>query len=35
MLIGSSPERADDNNEASLSLNNENKEVDNNRDGFK
>ena len=35
MLIGSSLGRADDNNEASLSLNNENKEVDNNRDGFR
>ena len=33
--MGSSSGRADDNNEASLSLNNENKEVDNDRDGFR
>ena len=35
MLIGGSSGRADDNDEASLNLNNENKEVDNNRDGFR
>ena len=35
MLIDGSLGRADDDNEASLSLDNENKEVNNNRDGFR